>query len=209
MRTTMADTNVPPVQKGAEDLERQGIDVLITTLHNSADPTLRKHAAYLLGNARTTLAIRPLIEALGDLDKSVREQAMLALVATGKAATEPLADAMKDPRWETRYRAVEALGKLADEQALKPLIAGLRDNRDHVRYMAAKGLKSLGDSTAIDPLIILLKDENRVVRMMTVRSLSAIGGTKVKNALEEAIITETDEKVRETITEALELTGPV
>ena len=100
---------------------------------------------------------------------------MLALVATGKAATEPLAVAMNDPRWETRYRAVEALGKLADEKALKPLVQGLRDNRDHVRYMAAKGLKGLGDSTAIDPLIILLKDENRLVRLMAVRSLSVIG----------------------------------
>jgi HEAT repeat protein len=70
--------------------------------------------------------------------------------------------------------------------------------------MAAKGLKDLGDSTAIDPLVILLKDENRVVRMMTVRSLSAIGGKKVETALKEALLTETDEKVREAITEALE-----
>ncbi|WP_292424614.1 HEAT repeat domain-containing protein [Methanoregula sp.] len=200
----MADTNVPPpVPEGAEDLAKRGIDVLISTLHNSADPTLRKHAAYLLGNARTTQAIRPLIEALGDLDKSVREQAMLALVATGKAATEPLADAMKDPRWETRYRAVEALGKLADEKALKPLVWGLRDNRDHVRYMAAKGLRDLGDSTAIDPLIILLKDENRLVRLMTVRALTAIGGKKVQTAIKEALATETDEKVREAMNEAL------
>jgi HEAT repeat protein len=204
MRTTMADTNVPPVPEGAEDLEKQGIDILITTLHNSTDPTLRKHAAYLLGDARTPQAIRPLIWALGDLDKSVREQATLALVATGKAATEPLAEAMKDPRWETRSRAVEAIGKLADEKALKPLIQGLRDNRDHVRYMAAKGLKGLGDSTAIDPLIILLKDENRVVRMMTVRALSAIGGRNVQITLKEALATETDEKVKEAIKEALE-----
>ena len=200
----MADTNVPPpIPEGAEDLAKRGIDVLISTLHNSADPTLRKHAAYLLGNARTTQAIRPLIEALGDLDKSVREQAMLALVATGKAATEPLADAMKDPRWETKYRAVEALGKLADEKALKPLVWGLRDNRDHVRYMAAKGLRDLGDSTAIDPLIILLKDENRLVRLMTVRALTAIGGKKVQTAIKEALATETDEKVREAMNEAL------
>jgi HEAT repeat protein len=200
----MADTTVPPVPEGAEDLENQGIDLLINTLHNSTDPALRKHAAYLLGDARTPQAIRPLIGALGDLDKSVREQAMLALVATGKAATEPLAEAMNNPRWETRYRAVEALGKLADEKALKPLILGLRDNRDHVRYMAAKGLKGLGDSTAIDPLIILLKDENRVVRMMTVRALSAIGGRNVQIALKEALATETDEKVKEAMKEALE-----
>ncbi|MGA2698754.1 MAG: HEAT repeat domain-containing protein [Methanoregula sp.] len=199
----MADTQVPPAPEGAEDLGKQGIDVLVHTLHNSADPAIRGYAAYLLGNAKTPQAIRPLIEALGDMDKSVREQAMLALVATGKAATEPLAAAMKDPRWETRYRAVEALGKLADEKALKPLVQGLRDNRDHVRYMAAKGLKGLGDSTAIDPLIILLKDENRLVRLMAVRALSAIGGEKVTTALKAALGNETDETVREEIAGAL------
>jgi len=203
MRTIMADTNVPPVPDGAEDLTKQGIDVLINTLHNNADPTIRRHAAYLLGNARTTQAIRPLIEALGDLDKSVREQAMLALVATGKAATEPLAAAMKDPRWETRYRAAEALGILADEKAVKPLVWGLKDNRDHVRYMAAKGLKDLGDSNTIDPLIILLKDENRLVRLMTVRALTAIGGNRVQTAFREALATETDETVKGAMNEAL------
>jgi HEAT repeat protein len=199
----MTDTQVPPAPEGAEDLKKQGIDVLVHTLHNSSDPAVRRYAAYLLGNAKTPQAIRPLVEALGDMDKSVREQAMLALVATGKAATEPLATAMKDPRWETRYRAVEALGKLADENALKPLVQGLKDNRDHVRYMAAKGLTGLGDSTAIDPLVILLKDENRLVRLMAVRALSAIGGEKVKTALKEALSTETDETIKEAITGAL------
>jgi HEAT repeat protein len=199
----MADTQVPPAPEGAEDLGKQGIDVLVHTLHNSADPAVRRYAAYLLGNARTPQAIRPLIEALGDMDKSVREQAMLALVATGKAATEPLAAAMKDPKWEARYRAAEALGKLADEKALKPLVLGLRDHRDHVRYMAAKGLRDLGDSTAIDPLIILLKDDNRVVKIMTVRALSAIGGEKVRIALKDALANETDEGVKEAINSAL------
>ena len=96
------------------------------------------------------------------MDKSVREQAMLALVATGQGRNRTTRHRDERPRWETRYRAVEALGKLADDKALKPLIQGLKDNRDHVRYMAAKGLEGLGDSTAIDPLIILLKDENRL-----------------------------------------------
>jgi len=204
----MTDANKPPVPEGAEDLAKQGIDVLISTLHNSADPAFRRYAAYLLGNARTPQAIRPLIEALGDLDKSVREQGMLALVATGRAAVEPLTDAMKDPKWKTRYRAAEALGKLADEKAIKPLVRGLRDNRDHVRYMAAKGLTDLGDSTAVDPLIILLKDENRVVRMMTVRALSAIGGEKVQTALRDALEAETDEKVKEAMSESLKIICP-
>jgi HEAT repeat protein len=199
----MTETNMPPVPEGAKDLEKQGIDILISTLFNDAEPAIRRYAAYLLGNARSPQVIRPLIEALGDRDKSVREQAMLALVATGKAATEPLAATMKDPKWETRYRAAEALGKLADEKAIKPLVQGLQDSRDHVRYMAAKGLTAVGDSEAVDPLIILLKDENPVVRTMTTKALSAIGGTKVMMAIRKALADETDDRVKAAMNAAL------
>jgi HEAT repeat protein len=197
------EKNVPDKPENAGELEKQGLDGLVSALQNSTDPRVRQYAAYLLGNAHNPRAIQPLIEALADFDKSVREQATLSLSKIGKAAIEPLAEAMKEPKWETRYRAAEALGKIADEKAIKPLIQGLRDNRDHVRYMAAKGLRDLGDSDAIEPLVILLKDENSYVRMMAVRALGVIGGKKVTEALNATLAIEQDEKVRETIAEAL------
>jgi len=199
----MTEPNMPQKPEGAEELEKQGLEGLIHALLDSTDPNVRQYAAYLLGKAKNPVVIQPLIMALADFDKSVREQATLALIELGKAAVEPLSLAMKEPKWETRYRAAEALGKIADEKALKPLIQGLKDNRDHVRYMAAKGLREIGDSDAIAPMIILLKDENRFVRMMVVRALSAIGGKNVNEALAKALETETDMKVRETITEAM------
>ena len=199
----MVDIYVPEKPDNADELENQGVEGLVNSLHNSTDPKVRQYAAYLLGKARNPRAIQPLIEALGDFDKSVREQAMLALSAIGKAAIEPLSAAIKEPKWETRYRAAEALGKIADEKAIKPLIQALKDNRDHVRYMAAKGLREVGDSDATEPVIILLKDENRYVRMMAARALSAIGGKKVHDALKKALEAETDEKVKEAITEAM------
>jgi len=201
---TTREMNVPEKPENAAELEKQGVEGLVRALRDSTDPKVRQYAAYLLGNAQNPRAIQPLIEALADFDKSVREQATLALSRIGKAAIEPLAEAMKEPKWQTRYRAAEALGKIADEKAVKPLIKGLRDNRDHVRYMAAKGLKELGDSDAIEPMIILLKDENRYVRMMTVRALGAIGGAKVNEALNAALAAEQDEKVKEAIAEALQ-----
>src|SRR5512136_2788158 len=175
----MEEINVPEKPEGADELEKKGIEGLVFALRDSTDPMVRQYAAYLLGMTKNPRAIQPLVEALGDFDKSVREQAMLALSSIGKAAIEPLSAAMKEPRWETRYRAAEALGKIADEKAVKPLTQALKDNRDHVRYMATKGLREIGDSDAIDPMIILLKDENRYVRMMAARALSAIGGKKV------------------------------
>jgi HEAT repeat protein len=199
----MTAKNMPEKPEGSAELEKLGVEALVKALRDSTDPLVRSYAAYLLGKAQNPRAIQPLIEALADFDKSVREQATLALSSIGKAAIEPLAEAMKEPKWETRYRAAEALGKIADEKAVKPLIKGLKDNRDHVRYMAAKGLRELGDSDAIEPMIILLKDENRYVRMMAVRALGAIGGNKVKEALNAALAVEEDEKVKETIVEAL------
>jgi len=197
------EKNVPEKPENAGELEKLGLDGLVSALQNNTDPQVRQYAAYLLGKAHNPRAIQPLIEALADFDKSVREQATLSLSRIGKAAIEPLAEAMKEPKWETRYRAAEALGRIADEKAVKPLIQGLKDNRDHVRYMAAKGLRELGDSDALEPMIILLKDENRYVRMMAVRALGAIGGKKVSEALNSALTAEQDEKVREDIVEAL------
>jgi HEAT repeat protein len=199
----MVDANVPEKPERAEELEKKGVEELVHLLRDSTDPVVRQYAAYLLGKAKNPRAIQPLIEALGDFDKSVREQATFALSAIGKAAIEPLSAVMKEPRWETRYRAAEALGKIADEKAIKPLIKALKDNRDHVRYMAAKGLREIGDSEAIEPMIILLKDENRYVRIMAVRALGAIGGHNANEALKKALESENDEKVKEAISEAM------
>jgi HEAT repeat protein len=199
----MVDMNIPEKPEGAAELEKNGVEDLVHALRDSTDPMVRQYAAYLLGKAKNPRAIQPLVEALGDFDKSVREQATLALSAIGKAAIAPLSDAMKEPKWETRYRAAEALGKIADEKAVQPLIQALKDNRDHVRYMAAKGLREFGNSEAVDPMIILLKDENKYVRMMAVRALGAIGGKKVHDALKQALEAEPDEKVKEAINEAM------
>ena len=197
----MTESYMPEKPENAADLEKQGIQGLIHALTDSTDPRVRQYAAYLLGQAKNPRAIQPLIEAMADFDKSVREQATLALSNIGKAAVGQLSDAMKEPKWETRYRAAEALGRIADDKAVQPLIKALSDNRDHVRYMAAKGLRELGDSDAIEPLIILLKDENVYVRTMAVRALGTIGGTKATEALAATLERETDEKVRGAISE--------
>ena len=199
----MEAQNIPEKPEGAEELEKLNLDGLIKSLLDSTDPNIRQYAAYLLGQAKNPRAIEPLIHALADFDKSVREQAMLALSSLGKSAIEPLSEAMKEPKWETRYRAAEALGKIADEKAVQPLIQGLKDNREHVRYMAAKGLREFGDSDTIDPMIILLKDENIYVRMMVARALGAIGGKKVNAALARALEAEKNDKVKEAIRESM------
>ena len=200
----MVDATIPKKPECAEELEKQGLSELVKALHEHTDPQVRQYAAYLLGKAKNPRAIQPLIESLADFDKSVREQATLALSNLGKAAIEPLAEAMKEPKWQTRSRAAEALGKIADEKAVRPLISGLKDSRDHVRYMAAKSLHEIGDSDAVEPLMILLRDENTYVRTMAVHALGALGGKNVKATLEAMLESEPDEKVKAAITAALQ-----
>jgi len=192
-----------PASAGAEDLEKAGIDNLMKALQESEDPHIRRSVVFHLGKIGDPRSIPLLIAALSDTDKGVREQAALALSSIGKSAITPLKRAMEDPKWETRYRAVEALGKIADQQVVTPLIQALQDERDHVRYMAAKGLRDLQDSQAIDPLIALLSDENEFVRIMAVRGLAKIGGEKVKVALEQAQAREQNGRVADAIAEAV------
>ena len=58
---------------------------------------------------------------------------MLALSSFGKAAIGLLAEAMHEPKWETRDRAAGSTGKDCHLEAVKPLIAGLR----HMSYSCA------------------------------------------------------------------------
>jgi HEAT repeat protein len=149
------------------------------------------------------LASPPINGTLAGFNKSVRKRAAFAFAAIRKSAVEPLSARIKEPKWETRYRAVKALGKIADRNVVTPLAKTLRDNRDHIRYMIAKGLGQHGDSAAAEPLVILLKDENRYFRMMAARGLGAMGGKKVSENLKKALAEEQDDKVKEAIRKAL------
>jgi protein phosphatase len=150
-----------------------------------------------------TRASRPLSGPLADFDKSVRSRAALALASISKVAIEPFSAKMKEPKWETRYRAAGALGKIADTNVVQPVVKALRDNRDHVRYMITKRLRQQGDSKATEPLVILLKDENRYFRMMAARGLGAMGGKNISEELKKALAEEQDDKVKEVIRKAL------
>lgn len=199
----MATPNEPERPTTADELDRMGLDALVNALQNDKDPHIRRYAAYLLGTRGDPGAIPLLIKALSDFDKGVREQAVLALSNIGKAAIVPLKNALDDPKWETRYRAVEALGKIADQQVVSPLIKALNDERDHVRYMAAKGLREIGDSDSLEPLAALLNDENEYVRMMAAKGLGVIGGPKVQAALEQALAREQNDRVKAAIADAM------
>ena len=57
----MVEVNIPEKPDGAEELEKQGVEGLVHSLHDSTDPMVRQYAAYLLGKAHNPRAIQPQI----------------------------------------------------------------------------------------------------------------------------------------------------
>ena len=78
-------------------------------------------------------------------------------------------------------------------------------NKDSVvRRRAVELLGLTADETAIDALIPVLKDENRFVRQETVLALQKIGGSRAVEHLTQALDTEKNEFVIDSIRMALE-----
>jgi HEAT repeat protein len=95
------------------------------------------------------------------------------LIQIGTPAVEPLIAALQDSRWEVRFAAARALGRIGDPRAVEPLIAALKE--EDGRSSAARAPGEIGDARAVEPLIFALKDEDIGVRSAAAKALDEIG----------------------------------
>ncbi|MDD3110826.1 MAG: HEAT repeat domain-containing protein [Methanofollis liminatans] len=181
--------------------EKIGEEALTLALGGADDARIRRMSSLLLGRTGDAAAALPLVAALGDPDKGVREEAAAALAALGPAAVVPLIPALRDPAWRTRYRAAEALGRIGDRRAVGALVRALSDEKDHVRYMSAKALGLIADPAAGDALVRVLGDPNPPARKAAAWALGEIGGHEA--ALRTALEGEPSGAVRRAIRDAL------
>jgi len=101
--------------------------------------------------------------------------AMDALAAFEDLATAKLSIALKDERWEMRWRAVQGLGELRRAEALEPLIGVLQDSRREVRRAAIDALRKIGDTRALKSVITTLSsDEDDGVRREAAKALEGL-----------------------------------
>lgn len=85
---------------------------------------------------------------------------------------------------ETRRRAVEELGKSADERNVGPLSEVLRNDRDFlVRSAAADALGALRSKQGVAPLIAALRDSNAEVRTSAALALARLNDPSAASAL--------------------------
>ncbi|MBC8492911.1 MAG: HEAT repeat domain-containing protein [Chloroflexi bacterium] len=201
--------------KARGDLLREIVDVLVEIGDlralrpmMNALPDARGEMQQVLIKALVTFgepAVDALIEAMLDLD--FREAAMEALVAFKDLAVGKLCVALKDRRWEMRWRAARALGELRRAGALEPLIGVLEDNRREVRRAGVDALRKIGDTRAVESLIKALSDEDDGVRWEAATALGELRGVLAIKPLI-AALTDEAEPVRKNAASALIEIGP-
>jgi len=131
--------------------DSRAVEPLIKALGDS-NQFVREHAARNLGcdyhsslGCDSSKTISPLIDVLDDEDVFVRVEAARSLGENPRpAAREPLeALARRDERWEVRHAAVEALGRISQEESIPVLEALLDDEEEIVRVATRRALRRL------------------------------------------------------------------
>jgi HEAT repeat protein len=157
-------------------------------------------------------SVQALVRTLGD-KKEILVRRWKAAEALGKLGdvrgVEPLIAVLKDRDPELRWRAALALGMLKDERAVDALGEALRDDDQRiVRVRIAEALGKFRSPVATRALIHSLGDVHPDVRSMAVLSLGEIGSDTAMNAILTGLL-DTDEIVRETVTNTLMKLGTV
>jgi HEAT repeat protein len=153
-------------------------------------------------------AVEPLISALTDDDKHIREFAACALAATkDPRAFDPLMAALGD---ETiRKTVIFALGRLGDPCAYDPLIAALVDMDPRVRGSVATALGRIGDLRAVDDLIGMLRDSDDWPRQLAAKALGRLGDVRALEPLHNAANSDDSSHVRQEAARALTKLGSI
>ena len=157
--------------KDAEALS-PAVDPLIEILKDKhEDSWTRRGAVKALLHAHDFRAVGPFIEAAGDDDREVREEAIEAvglinLVLRRKGllpvGIDSLVAAYNDEDIFVKSEAIRALGFTGVGQSL--LVEALKHERALVRSTAAEALGYLGDTQSIQPLLEASTDEESFVR---------------------------------------------
>lgn len=211
----------PPVRwKAAHALEQiahavgragleQAVRPLIEALRDR-DSTVRWSAARTLGVIGSEMAVEPLIASLKDPYIEVKDTAASSLGWMGDdRAVEPLIELLSEVASKPRVAAAYALGRFKGKKVAEALTWHLTDPDPQVCAGAASSLGRIGSEEVLDLLIEHLTDDAPEARRGAIRGLGRIGSEKAVPHLLNSLSTDPDEKVRETVLEALGEIGSV
>ncbi|HYY99565.1 MAG TPA: HEAT repeat domain-containing protein, partial [Pyrinomonadaceae bacterium] len=182
-----------------------------------ADSFVRERVMKGLGRIGNARAVEALQEALGDESEDVRREAAAQLglgdegareilkgaadapsydvretaaaLAIEERASEPeeLLAALRDPRWEMRWRAAAALGRVGTEREVPALVEAARDEDSFVRVAAISALGSIGGELAVTALVELTRAGDANTYREAISALGDAGGEQALPLLADAL----------------------
>ena len=166
-------------------------DEITNVLLDDPQIEVRQAAAKALGNTEHPAATPFLMEALHDsfwwFEREYAAGELLhAIEKMGRAAVDPLIDALQDKEGTVRKFAAVLLGKLGDSRAIEPLGMALYDLHHDVGSAAAESLAGFGAS-AVDVLIEALGHPEMWIRIHSIRALGKIQDYRVTPVLLERL----------------------
>ncbi len=172
------------------EIGKPAVDALLKILKDE-DGGVRAAAALALGEAKSEIAVEPLIKTLEkDEEHEVRVKAAQALGdIKDRRAVEPLIKTIeKDDKDEEMLEvAIFGLGRIGDERAVDVLIQALKNTSGYVRAQAARALGTLKNVQAVEPLLEALKDVDGYVRWDAAESLGYLGDGRAVEPLTQAL----------------------
>lgn len=148
---------------------------LITTLLSDKDWIKRAEAAEKLRDYEGDAVIKALIEALGDEDMIVQDNAALSLYKGRYNPASLLRDALSDRRLAVRQIATALLASFPSAETEASLRQALSDESPDVRGTAARSLRDMEiQQVTIDPLQQLLNDPEPFPRYQALITLNTV-----------------------------------
>ncbi|HPU85211.1 MAG TPA: MFS transporter [Candidatus Latescibacteria bacterium] len=130
----------------------------IFLLARSDSAERRANLLQALGRSHNPLAVKRIVEALGDPVPEVRRAAALALGECNQPeAVEALKKHLSDPESDIKVEAARALGKLEERTAIPLLVEALRSDRLDLCVAAAEALGRMDDRSARVALVARLE----------------------------------------------------
>jgi len=168
---------------------KKDFEGLFKALNNKRNAFARRDAAKALGEIGDATTVEPLIAALKDPKKDVRDAVVEAIGKLGgdPRAVAAFAEPLKNGNSIAREEAASALGKIKHKSAVEHLVPVLKDEDCFVRQSAAAALGKIGDPAAVESLGQAIKDEDKDVRQAAVIALGEIGGTAAVEPLVQSL----------------------
>lgn len=177
---------------------KKDIKGLVKVLKSEKDSEIRTRAAEALGEIGDERAVKPLINALGNVNEDLKLNAEIALGEIGEPAVDALIQALQERGWDVKCGAAGALGEIGAKRTVGPLVQALEHNVvSDVRWKAAQALGNMagllvkaGYKRPVKSLIEALGDKDSIVRQVAAEALGEIGDPMAIEPLVKALKSE-------------------